>query len=120
LPEITVSQLSLDRSSVPAIIHAVSEGTTMKAFEELFELATHLEAAAETGNAEDIEHPLKALQMPQLKWVEPFLDRGLAIIRASITKVLRRRDPVQISAKNGVSVTRRGPVVAGVNTVTPT
>jgi hypothetical protein len=62
LPEITVSQLSLDRSSVPAIIHAVSEGTTMKAFEELFELATHLEAAAETGNAEDIEHPLKALQ----------------------------------------------------------
>lgn len=34
----------------------------MKAFEELFGLAKQLEAAAETGNAEEIEHPLKALQ----------------------------------------------------------
>jgi predicted nucleotide-binding protein len=34
----------------------------MKAFEELFGLARQLEAAAEKGHAEDIEHPLKALQ----------------------------------------------------------
>ena len=34
----------------------------MKAFEELFELAKQLEATAETGNAEVIEQPLKALQ----------------------------------------------------------
>jgi len=34
----------------------------MKAFEELFGLTKQLEAAAEKGNAEDIEQPLKALQ----------------------------------------------------------
>jgi hypothetical protein len=34
----------------------------MKAFEELFGLAKQLDAAAEKGNAEDIEQPLKALQ----------------------------------------------------------
>jgi predicted nucleotide-binding protein len=34
----------------------------MRAFEELFGLAKRLEAAAEVGNAEDIEQPLKALK----------------------------------------------------------
>src|SRR5262249_49001515 len=34
----------------------------MKVFEELFGLSKQLEAAAEKGNAEDIEQPLKALQ----------------------------------------------------------
>jgi hypothetical protein len=41
---------------------AVGEGTTMKAFGELFGWATQLEAAADTGNTELIEQPLKALQ----------------------------------------------------------
>jgi len=34
----------------------------MKVFEELFGLARQLEAAAEMGNAEVIEQPLKALK----------------------------------------------------------
>src|SRR5215813_4227196 len=35
---------------------------SMKTFEELFGLAKQLEAAADKGNAQDIEPPLKALQ----------------------------------------------------------
>jgi predicted nucleotide-binding protein len=49
-------------SSAAGILHAISAEMTMKAFEELFGMANQLEAAAETGNTEDIEQPLSALK----------------------------------------------------------
>ena len=63
----------------------------MRAFEELFGLAKQLEVAAATADTEDIEQPLKPCRMPQIKWVEPFPDRGSVIIRVSTTKGLGRR-----------------------------
>jgi hypothetical protein len=96
----------------------------MKAFEELFGLATQHEAAAEMGNVEGIEQPLKAL-----KDAAHQVERALSGSWLGYHSRLYYEDFVppppgahfsQEWASRIWNSPALDPVVPGVNTVTPT